>query len=369
MSVQKNYCIEKYKDGDEKEINRLYNEIISLPGYRTLEEWHWKMKENPAKVKDLSNYISLAKAEGKIVGQYASWPVDIKCGEQILKAAHPMENFIHPDFRLSFQVQLDMSNKQFELGAKEDVRFGFGFPNEAAYLIGKRFLGYKDMGKLVTLSTRLSLSFPVKRRMPFLPEALLSIIRKTSGYFYKVKLKLNSREPDLSVEEIHRFNDDFDEFWRKVSRYYPLIAVRNSAYMNWRYFKKPTKEYKVFVARDEKEIKGCIAVKISADPTYYPGARVGFIMELLCLKESGVPERLIKTALYYFLSRGADFSVAVMVENDFLFNSFLKSGYIIDDKIYTHPVVFKPSDVNVIDVDILRDLRNWHITFGDFDPQ
>jgi hypothetical protein len=365
----KSYSIRKYKDGDEKEINCLYNQILPLAYNRTLEEWHWKMKENPANVNDLSNYIVLAEAEGKIVGQYACWPVDIKYKDHILKAAHPMENFIHPDFRLSFHVQLDMSTKMFEQGTEEDLCFGFGFPNEAAYLIGKRFLGYKDMGKLATLSTRLAFSFPIKRRLSSLPKSLLKIIRKVSGYFYKVKFSLNDKQPGLSVEEIYRFDGEFDELWEKVSHYYPIVAVRDSTYMNWRYFEKPAKEYKVFVVRDEKEIKGCIVVKIGTDLTYFQEARVGFIMDILCLKDGHVPEILIKTALNFFLSNNVDFSVALMVKEDFLFKSFIQSGYVLNDKIYTHPVVFKLVDENRIDVNILKALRNWHITLGDFDPQ
>ena len=368
MTEQSTYTVRKYKDGDEIEINRLFNEILCKDRHRTLDEWRWKMKENPAKVKDIANYITVVEADGKVIGQYANWPVDFKYKDEIVKVGHPIENFIHPDYRLSFDVQLDMFNRQYEATSEEDVSFGFGFPNQVAYLIGKRFLGYKDIGELATLSTRLSFLFPVKRRFPFLPKVLFSLIQQMSEYFYKIKINLTKRQSDISVEEVVEFNSEYDELWNKVKDYYPLLAVRDGVYMNWRYLKKPTREYKIFFARKGAEIKGCIVLKIIDDSTYFWGARVGLIMELLCLKDAGIPVELLKTALNYFVSGGVDFSVAVLLKDDILLNGFLNAGFAIRDDIYKHRMVYKIYNERGIDENVLKDSRNWHVMFGDFDP-
>ena len=40
-----NIIIRRYKEGEEKEINDLFNQIFNEK--RPIEEWYWKFRDNP----------------------------------------------------------------------------------------------------------------------------------------------------------------------------------------------------------------------------------------------------------------------------------------------------------------------------------
>jgi len=88
------YVVRKYKEGDERGINDLFNEIFNEN--RSLEEWFWKFKKNPlAEI----NLIAVAESQGKIIGQYASLPTLFKYKDKVLKASVVVDNLLHPEFR------------------------------------------------------------------------------------------------------------------------------------------------------------------------------------------------------------------------------------------------------------------------------
>ena len=367
IMTKKRYIIRGYRDGDEGEINTLFNEIFGSDGrLRTLEEWHWKFKRNPVRVEDISDYATLAECDGKIAGQYAIWFGNFKYKDKIIKTSHAVDNIMHPDYR-NFRVQLDMFKKQNEVASKEDVKFGFGFPNEVAYSVGKTLLEYKDIGELTTLSMRLNLTFPIKRRMPFLPDSIIGILQRLSTCVFKGRMKFTQSQSNLIVQEINTFDAAFDEFWKKISLCYPLMVKKDSTYMNWRYKEKPGDQYRAYVARDGNQIKGCVVLKAADDFMYYPGAIVGYIMELLSLKENGIPEALLRTALNHFVSQNADFSVAVIFKEDFLYNSLIAMGFVPRQSLMTHRMVYTIFDRAKIDEDFIKNQANWHVMLGDFD--
>lgn len=136
MIANSNYLMRRYKEGDEKKINDLFNEIFNEK--HSMNEWLWKFKENP-----LSNIslIALAESAGRIVGQFAALPCMFKFKDSVLKFGMGVDNFIHPEFRgASNGIQRAMSEYLSKIFYKEKMSLGFGCPNKAGYLFGKKFL-------------------------------------------------------------------------------------------------------------------------------------------------------------------------------------------------------------------------------------
>lgn len=368
MTTRHTYSIRGYREGDEVAINTLFNEVFATDErYRTLEEWYWKFKKNPSKAKEVSDYATLVIYNGKIVGQYAIWYGNFKYKDEIIKTGQPVDNFVHPAYRSSFRAQMEMFEKQNEVAIQEDVKFGFGFPNEAAYFIGKKLLGYKDIGNLTTLSIRLNVAFSIKRRLSFLPHPLVTVLGYLVSWIIKLRISSIEDVSSLVVEEIKSFDAAFDTFWKEVSLNYPLVMVKDSTYMNWRYRDKPDENYRVYIARTEDQIKGCIVVKIAEDTMYYPGAHVGYIMEFLSLQETGIPELLIKTALHFFASAGVDFCVAVLFPEDFHYGCLLAAGFSSKKNLPIHKMVYKIYAREKIDENFITNPQKWHVSLGDFD--
>lgn len=57
----KDFIVREYREGDEIEINRLFNEIFGAS--RSLDEWRWKFRDGPAN----APVIAVAESGGQIV--------------------------------------------------------------------------------------------------------------------------------------------------------------------------------------------------------------------------------------------------------------------------------------------------------------
>jgi hypothetical protein len=65
----------------------------------------------------------------------------------------------------------------------------------------------------------------------------------------------------LRVEEISRFTASFDALWATAAADVGVVARRDYASMNWRYFDNPFQRYRVLGAWDGTALAGCVVFK------------------------------------------------------------------------------------------------------------
>ena len=141
--------IRPYRPGDEAKILETFNLVfreVCGPGYvdRTLAQWQWAYRDNPAGMR-----ISLAVADdGTIASQYAGMPMlhDTPWGDALF--VHCVDSMTHPGWRQGLKAKslfvetcMPFWAHSREIG---DALF-YGFPVDAAYRIGKRYLDYVMM--------------------------------------------------------------------------------------------------------------------------------------------------------------------------------------------------------------------------------
>ena len=108
-----------------------------------------------------------------------------------------------------------------------------------------------------------------------------------------------------SVEEVHeRAGPEFDELWEAVGPAFPIVAVRDRRFVQWRFFDDPVFDNMTFLARSaDGEPVGYLAMRVSSKgPT-----RVGRILDVFCSPDSEpVVEALMHAALARFRREKAD---------------------------------------------------------------
>src|SRR3990172_2948210 len=139
--VEESAAIRPYQSGDEEIINTLFNRIFKKS--RTLQEWKWKFSDNPAG-KDIEKWVTVMEVDDRIVGHSACMPVKMKYDNTVITAGQIVDIMLDPSARKNMHL-LKLVNSEMA-SYKEAVSFTFGFPNETAHQIGKRLLGYKDVG-------------------------------------------------------------------------------------------------------------------------------------------------------------------------------------------------------------------------------
>ncbi len=342
-----------YRDGDEEGINDLFNRVFGKN--RTIEQWRWKYIENPA-VGDPSQWIMLLDRGGEIVGHYASMPVDMICGGEVVKACQPVDTMIDPGAKVGIKMLRDMFREGVALAAQE-ARFGFGFPNEVAYKVGKKLLGYKDLGRMEQFWRRLSLKGAVKRRMPRLPGSLVNSAHRLSKAFYSATLSTGGH----TIEEAGGFGEAtlpaLDRLWDEVKETLRISAIRNGRYLHWRY---SDRGYIILTARDGEDVTGYVVLKMSDSGE----EKVGFVIDFLSKEETA--EFLLKSALRYFVERDAEFCLCAVVPGSPMAPYLEEAGFEGGKGFDSFPIVYVGRSSEE-ENDFQMNLSNWHLTYGDTD--
>lgn len=353
LDVRSEYTIRQYRTGDENEINDLFNMVFMQN--RPLNLWNWQFRDNPA---GSANLVTIAKAAGKIIGHYANLPVYFKYIEKTVKAAHPVDNLIHQDYRGSKLIR-DMFQYQFMVAKKNDISFGFGMPNEIYYPVGKRYLKYKDLSALSTLFKRLNWRLSFEKRVPKSPSSFNSAVQQLSAKLHRLPIIYKGLpKKNISVRMFSSFDAGIDRLWEKAKDRYGIMAIRNSGFLKWRYIDKPHDAYKILVAYNEEPL-GYIVAKVERKDDHL----IGYIVDILTVSKD-VDNLLIGSALDYFISKKADYCLCRILKEDETYNVLSDYGFAENEAFSSTPVVYHLFK-DEIDTSFFKNPGNWHLTYGD----
>lgn len=357
-----NLKVRMFRNGEEKVVNDLFNEVFSET--RTLDEWRWKFKELPL---SHINVVTVAEIEGNIVGQYANIPLLFKYKDKTVNFASPVDNFVVSAFRGGMKgIQSLMFEHQHIAARDNKVLLGLGFPNRDAYVIGKRVLKYKDMGDIHVIFARLNLRLGLKNKFPWMPGFLLKIAGCIGSFVYKIFTERkfqNAFSEELKTYEVQSFDNRFDSLWEKAKVQHEIIGQRDRKYLEWRY-NKPGFAYRIFAVERGKELVGYIVTDIRKEAD---GSVVGHIVDLLTDNSEGVDSALIKAALMRFISEKADYALCWMLPDKPYYASMKKFGFIEKEAFAPVKAVYFIFDKETIDDSFVRDIKNWYLTMGDSD--
>jgi hypothetical protein len=347
--------IDIYKKGDEKEINTLYNEIFNEK--RGLKEWKWKFCNSPI---DSRTFIILARDRDKTVGQYACIATFMKYFDKELKVLQPVDNMIHKDYRGGAKgLQVQMLERMEEIVYQEMIPLGLGFPNRQAYIVGKRFLKYKDLFNVEHLLKRLSWRITIKRRLNIAP--LVKLIDIVSRSLIRLSISISMRRlKGVEFKWTSILDKRVDSLWNAIKGQYDIMIKRDFVYLNWRYCQHPGKKYDILLVERDNDIIGLLIVKYEM----HEDIKAGLIMECLSLKEPSLMGEIIKRGILYLSGKGADYVVVRVTPGDPVKEVFCKTGFSKKEVIWDSYFVYKRYS-DVVDESILKDPSNWHISFGD----
>lgn len=127
---------------------------------------------------------------------------------------------------------------------------------------------------------------------------------------------------DVEVSEIARFGHDIDQLWRRVAGQHQALAVRDSAFLNWRFADCPALEYRRFVAQRDGQTVGYSVLRATA-PTEL---RQGVIVDLFAAPEdTEALTTLLAHALEFF--RGGVASIECGTSSPQVSAALQKAGF------------------------------------------
>ncbi len=227
--------IRPYQQGDEHAILRTFNLVfreVCGAGYvdRTLEQWRWAYLENPA-----GHRISLAVADdGTVASQYAGMPMlcDTPFGEQ--RFVHCVDSMTHPDYRKGLQAKslfVETCLPFWAHGKAIGDALFYGFPVDAAFRIGQRYLEY--------------------------------VMMRIVDYLIRDRAAGELKAPvGVDVQRVREVPADVDALYAEVRADKQCLLRRDHRYLHWRYAHNPAHaDYALWTARRGGALCGLMVTK------------------------------------------------------------------------------------------------------------
>lgn len=212
------YILRPFAEEDENGVLKLWE--IAFNSTMSPELFRWKYLENP-----YSQTMLLCVAEtDEIVTFYGGIPYLFQYGKKVVPAVHLMDIMSHPMHRQNRIFEKTARQFMAYFCTPENLLLMYGFPGEFHYSIGERILNYRKVTQSIYLTFSLNSAGDIHDCV--LPGAL-------NG---------------LSMELLKSIEDNdlwFDNLWAECRDDYPFAIVRNSKFVNWRFFNHPEREYTV----------------------------------------------------------------------------------------------------------------------------
>jgi hypothetical protein len=213
------FLLRPYCDEDEQNVLDLWE--IAFGKKIPIEIWRWKFHNNP-----FGRQIMLCLTEsGLPVAVYAGIPYPANWNGQEIRMTQLIDNMSHPEYRFQITRSKGLYALTVEYFAETygwpgESAISYGFPGDRHFRLGKLLFGYQMTGGGgVYLNANLQ-SIKLKRDFTF-------------------------RKTDI----IDRPGSFFNELQTSLTREYPFAALRNSKFIQWRFFENPVNKYLIYAGK------------------------------------------------------------------------------------------------------------------------
>jgi GNAT superfamily N-acetyltransferase len=349
-------CHWKVRDGNEKDME----EILSLrrDAFGETEKdkldprfWQWEFMEGP----DGRALIYIVEDRNKIVGHFADIPRRFIVEGEVVLGTLSLDLMVHHDYwrRGIFQA---MGKYGAQRVKQKNVLFLTAFPIRLETIQGLKKIGWKEVVELPVLVYPIKFSGIVNRYLHFSPLGVF--IGGMARFFYFLLYGLERRKEigGVEIEKVGVLDEPFDGFWQKALSLYPILGIRNRNYLTWRYFKHPTRDYVIYRAIRNGEMRGYIVLRkvelLNFNSTV--------IVDLLALDE-GALKALVKTGIQHSQQEGVDLVGLIVPQGHLYYKILRKMGFLPSFKKFLF-MVYPNSDNEMI-----LSPEKWYVNWGDTD--
>jgi Acetyltransferase (GNAT) domain len=342
--------IRDYKPGDEKDIQKLFNEVFKKD--RSIEEWYWKYTQNPYKKPIIKIW-----EEDDIAGHVSLVPFSAKWFTKEVTFGARLDTMVSQKYR-GKKIYPKLNEQLFQQASEEGFDFLFGFPAELAKKLLIRDSGAKVIEGIPRLLLVNRFSNLLLSKFPML-RAVLPILRLMDNIKRPAKIRIIDGE----FKKIKFCGTEFNELWDKVKDDYPILLKRNAAFLNWRYHERPDYTYNMYGYYRNESLIGYVVINEQSKHFSKGTITAGVIVDIIGINESEVWHSLIEKAKE--LLRNSDIINTWALKHTLLYKELKKSSFVHKDEPMS--LVGKDVTSSITNIEDGFDINNWFITPGDVD--
>jgi len=351
-----NWHIRSYHDGDEKQILKLRRAVFGdLDPVRLKEStWQWQFQNNPSG----KAVCFLAESEGKIVGQYVTIPTRFSIRGKETRVAFSCDTMIHPEYRRQGMFSALAREVYDHLETRYNINLVWGFPNDQSRPGFTGQLGWRMLPAIPLMVIPIKPLAMIFNSLPLLDKMLKSPpapIKTDTDFSSSTKIQ------GLHMVPIEHFDEAFDALWQNHSTIAPVMQVRDSLYLQWRYLSVPEFGYRPFAVLHDGRLLGYLVIRMMA----LKGQMFGVLVDVFPYPMGSVLviHEIFSFARQYVKAHGGDFLTCLLPQRES--GILKKAGFrrvpeIINPKTWQlgYRWAGKGSSGN---------LDDWHVTYGDTD--
>jgi hypothetical protein len=331
MEILKNILIRRYTHEDHPKVLELVRAVYNEGVYKkAVQRFQWQYEQNPNNLPE-DPVIFVSEDDNNIVGMVGTFAQKVKIGNSIYPAYWVGDFMVHPDYRRGYHG----INLAKELSAQPYLMMGF--PADNTLNLWNR-LKWVQFSQLVEYS-------------------------RTFRFFDRLIGPLGIKNPKkIQIIDVEYFDERFDRLWLKASKDYTNIQVRDSRFLNWRFFKCPHISYRVLGAVSTNEVLGYIVVRDKK----YEGYHEGIIVDMFTDRSnSAVMTALLEAGVSTLKTIGCQAIKMMVSSDDKMLNDTLRKNFsLVSEK--KEQGLFINNTGNGLD-SIIKGPHNWFLTKTDSD--
>lgn len=200
------------------------------------EFWAWHFLANPyASPGDVPLWI--VKDGGRVVGQMATIPVELKVGDERRRALWIIDFILRAEYR-GRKLGKRLMALARETYCPTMIALGYNEQSEAVLRSHK----WVSLGNINRYHRQLFPGHAVRE------VARLAPARRLANMVYAPFRPAGSRlkpSADLEVREVRGFDASFDRLWEEASAQWACAVVREARFLEWQFMRQPGKRYEV----------------------------------------------------------------------------------------------------------------------------
>ncbi len=331
-------------------FEKVYGPEVAERRFRALR---WVTLDNPAGVPGERRYVA---ADGnRIAGTLGRMPVRFSVRGRPILVRYSHDLLVDPEYRGQKLAQRLVD----EVPRRSECPTGGLWMTGPSYAIHQKG-GWRSMTPARAQMRILDPSALLARRVP-------GPLAGPGGAVLRGLLSLASIDAwgsgpaGYTVEEVDRFGPEADALWAEVAPLHEVAAVRDAAYLNWRFERGPNTRYVKLVARRDGKMRGYLALR------FPEGGRAGSVAAgvdfIACPDEPEAITALFREALARARDARATGLLALTTCEPFR-RRLRRLGFLQAPHLQTfvlHNLAGHPDEA------LLSDTAHWYLTFTDSD--
>ena len=184
------------------------------------------------------------------------------------------------------------------------------------------------------------------------------------NFILKLKHLRFTRKPVDSKIDILDYSDGrFDAFWENIKDDYPIIGVRDSTFLNWRYLDTPFVNGRIICLKDKK--KSTILGYAVIGTTFKNNSKIGNIYEFMAPRNTSAAliKFLLQKTIDYLQKQDVHTIITWITKDMHTYKFFKDFDFAQRGKKWEGIYIHKTHSADKkLDTDFLKDSNNWYFS-------